>query len=66
MKHYGGMNYRLIEEARGKKRIKSLDRMVANMKAKFIPQDYWINLFKRLTEPETEMNDSKRVHRGFL
>jgi hypothetical protein len=33
---------------KGKKRIKSWDRMVANMKAKFIPRDYQINLFRRM------------------
>jgi hypothetical protein len=33
---------------KGKKRIKSWDRMVAKMKAKFIPRDYQINLFRRM------------------
>jgi hypothetical protein len=31
---------------KGKQRIKSWDRMVAKMKAKFIPRDYQINLFQ--------------------
>jgi hypothetical protein len=33
---------------KGKQRIKSWDKMVANMKAKFIPRDYQINLFRRM------------------
>jgi hypothetical protein len=33
---------------KGKKRIKIWDRMVAKMKAKFIPRDYQINLFWRI------------------
>jgi hypothetical protein len=33
---------------KGKKKIKSWDRMVAKMKAKFIPRDYQITLFPRM------------------
>jgi hypothetical protein len=33
---------------KGKKRIKIWDRMVAKMKAKFIPRDYQINMFRRM------------------
>jgi hypothetical protein len=33
---------------KGKKKIKSWDRMVAKMKAKFIPKDYQITLFQRM------------------
>jgi hypothetical protein len=33
---------------KGKQKIKSWDRMVAKMKAKFIPRDYQINLFRRM------------------
>jgi hypothetical protein len=33
---------------KGNNRIKSWDRMVAKMKAKFIPRDYQINLFQRM------------------
>jgi hypothetical protein len=33
---------------KGKQRIKIWDRMVENMKAKFIPKDYQINLFQRI------------------
>jgi hypothetical protein len=32
----------------GKKKIKSWDRMIAKMKAKFIPRDYQISLFRRM------------------
>jgi hypothetical protein len=32
----------------GKKKIKNWDRMVAKLKAKFIPRDYQINLYRRL------------------
>jgi hypothetical protein len=32
----------------GKQRIKSWDRMIAKMKAKFIPRDYQISLFRRM------------------
>jgi hypothetical protein len=34
--------------SKGKQRIKSWDRMIAKLKAKFIPKDYQINLFKKL------------------
>jgi hypothetical protein len=33
---------------KGKQRIKIWDRMVAKMKAKFIPREYQINLFRRM------------------
>jgi hypothetical protein len=33
---------------KGKKKIKSWDRMIVNMKAKFIPKDYQITLFRRI------------------
>ena len=32
----------------GNKKIKSWDRMIAKMKAKFIPRDYQITLFRRM------------------
>jgi hypothetical protein len=35
-------------ERNGKHKIKSWDRMVAKVKAKFIPKDYQINLYRRL------------------
>jgi hypothetical protein len=34
--------------SKGKKRIKSWDRMIAKLKANFIPKDYHINLFRKL------------------
>jgi hypothetical protein len=34
--------------SKGKKKIKSWDRMIAKMKAKFIPRDYQITLFTRM------------------
>jgi hypothetical protein len=33
---------------KGKNKIKSWDRMIAKMKAKFIPEDYQITLFRRM------------------
>jgi hypothetical protein len=33
---------------KGKHEIKSWDRMVANLKAKFMPKDYHINLFRKM------------------
>ena len=33
---------------KGKKKIKSWDRMIAKMKEKFIPKDYQITLFQRM------------------
>jgi hypothetical protein len=33
---------------KGKQKIKSWDRMIAKMKAKFIPRDYQITLFQRM------------------
>jgi hypothetical protein len=34
--------------SKGKQKIKNWDRMVAKLKAKFIPRDYQINLFRKL------------------
>jgi hypothetical protein len=34
--------------SKGKQRIKSWDKMVAKLKAKFIPKDYQINLFRKM------------------
>jgi hypothetical protein len=34
--------------SKGKQKIKNWDRMVAKLKAKFIPKDYQINLFRKL------------------
>jgi hypothetical protein len=34
--------------SKGKKKIKNWDRMVVKMKAKFMPKDYQINLFRKM------------------
>jgi hypothetical protein len=34
--------------SKGKQKIKSWDRMIVKMKAKFIPRDYQITLFRRM------------------
>jgi hypothetical protein len=36
------------KRCQGKQKIKSWDRMIAKMKAKFIPRDYQISLFRRM------------------
>jgi hypothetical protein len=36
------------KHSKGKQKIKSWDRMIAKMKAKFIPRDYQITLFRRM------------------
>jgi hypothetical protein len=36
------------KRSKGKKNIKSWDRMVAKLKDKFIPKDYQINFFMKL------------------
>jgi hypothetical protein len=48
MQCYGGMNCKPTEGHKGKKKIKNWDRMVAKLKAKFIPKYYQINMFRRL------------------
>ena len=35
------------KHCKGKKKIKNWERMVAKMKAKFIPRDYQITMFRR-------------------
>jgi hypothetical protein len=42
---------RARRRSKGKQKIKSWDRMVANMKAKFMPKDYQMNLFKNMQNP---------------
>jgi hypothetical protein len=39
----------------GKQKINSWDRMIAKMKAKFIPRDYQISLFKRMQNLRQKM-----------
>jgi hypothetical protein len=40
---------------KGKQKIKSWDRMIAKMKAKFIPRDYQITLFRRMQNLRQKM-----------
>jgi hypothetical protein len=37
--------------SKGKQNIKNWDKMVAKMKAKFIPKDYQINMFRKMQNP---------------
>jgi hypothetical protein len=41
--------------SKGKQKIKSWDRMIAKMKAKFIPRDYQITLFRRMQNLRQKM-----------
>jgi hypothetical protein len=40
--------FQVDRRCKGKQKIKSWDRMVANIKEKFIPKDYQINMFRIL------------------
>ena len=33
---------------KGKSKVKQWDKMMSKMKAKFMPNDYWLNIFKQL------------------
>jgi hypothetical protein len=44
---------------KGKQKIKSWDRMIAKMKAKFIPRDYQITLFRRMQNLRQKMMTMK-------
>jgi hypothetical protein len=50
---------------KGKKKIKSWDRMVARMKAKFIPRDYQITLFQRMQKLRQKMMSVKEYTEEF-
>jgi hypothetical protein len=63
MQHCGGMNCRLT--CKGKKKIKSWDKMVAKMKAKFIPRDYQINLFQRMQNLRKKLMSVKEYTEEF-
>jgi hypothetical protein len=65
MQHYGGMNCRLTDTARASKKIKSWDRMVAKMKAKFIPRDYQITLFRRMQNLRQKLMSVKKYTEEF-
>jgi hypothetical protein len=46
----------------GKQKIKSWDRMIAKMKAKFIPRDYQISLFRRMQNLRQKLMTVKGVY----
>jgi hypothetical protein len=50
---------------KGKQGIKSWNRMVAKMKAKFIPRDYQINLFRRMQNLRQKMMTVKEYTEEF-
>jgi Icc-related predicted phosphoesterase len=50
---------------KGKKKIKSWDRMVAKMKAKFIPRDYQITLFRRMQNLRQKLMSVKEYTKKF-
>jgi hypothetical protein len=49
----------------GKKKIKSWDRMIAKMKAKFIPRDYQISLFRRMQNLRQKLMTMKEYTEEF-
>jgi hypothetical protein len=50
---------------KGKKKIKSWDRMVAKLKEKFISKDYQINLFRRLHNLRQKILSPKEITEEF-
>jgi Icc-related predicted phosphoesterase len=50
---------------KGKQKIKSWDRMIAKMKAKFIPRDYQITLFRRMQNLRQKMMTVKEYSEEF-
>jgi hypothetical protein len=50
---------------KGKKKIKSWDRMIAKMKVKFIPRDYQITLFRRMQNLRQKMMTVKEYTEEF-
>jgi hypothetical protein len=51
--------------SRGKQKIKNWDRMIAKMKAKFIPRDYQITLFRRMQNLRQKMMTVKEYTEEF-
>jgi hypothetical protein len=51
--------------SKGKQKIKSWDRMIAKMKAKFIPRDYQITLFRRMQNLRQNMMTVKEYTEEF-
>jgi hypothetical protein len=50
---------------KGKQKIKSWDRMVANMKSKFVPRDYQITLFRRMQNLRQKLMSVKEYTKEF-
>jgi hypothetical protein len=50
---------------KGKQKIKSWDRMVAKMKAKFIPRDYQTTLFQKMQNLRQKMMSGKEYTEDF-
>jgi hypothetical protein len=50
---------------KGKQKIKSWDRMITNMKAKFIPRDYQITLFQRMQNLRQKLMSVKEYTEEF-
>jgi hypothetical protein len=50
---------------KGKKKIKSWDRMIVNMKAKFIPRYYQITLFRRMQNLRQKLMTVKEYTKEF-
>jgi hypothetical protein len=46
-----------------KKKIKSWDRMIVKMKAKFIPRDYQITLFRRMQKLMTVKENTEEFYK---
>jgi hypothetical protein len=53
------------KRCKGKQKIKSWDRMVAKMKAKFIPKDYQITLFRRMQNLRQKLMSVKEYTEEF-
>jgi hypothetical protein len=50
---------------KGKQKIKSWDKMIAKMKAKFIPRDYQISLFRRMQNLRQKLMTVKECTKEF-
>jgi hypothetical protein len=50
--------------SKGKQKIKNWDRMIAKMKAKFIPRDYQITLFRRMQNLRQKLMTVKSTPRN--
>lgn len=51
--------------SKGKQKIKSWDRMITKMKAKFIPRDYQITLFRRMQDLRQKLMTVKEYTKEF-